>query len=87
MLYFFLQHNSKLDHLEPVVQNLDQNDLDLEIPRFATQGQVIHLTFLLVFQRKIGLDPDTHFFRLPNLNYWCYTEPLKGHGDGKKYEM
>jgi len=36
--------------------NLDQNDLDLETPRFATQDQVIQLTFVLVFQSKIGFD-------------------------------
>lgn len=51
----------------PVVQkfNLDQNNLDLEIPCFVIQDQVIHFT-CVVFQSKIGLyhpDSDTHFFR------------------------
>ena len=44
--------------------NLDQNYLDLEIPFFAIQDQVIPLTFILVFQSNIGLDhpdPDTVF--------------------------
>ncbi len=44
----------------------------LEIPCFAVQDQVTHLTFVLVFQSKIGLDhpdPVTHFFRFPNLDY------------------
>ncbi len=52
--------------------NLDQNDLDLEIPCFAIQDQVINLTLVMVFQSKTGLDhpdPDTHFFRFPNLDY------------------
>ncbi len=35
--------------------NLDQNDLDLEIPCFAVQDLVTHLTFVLVFQSKIGI--------------------------------
>jgi len=36
--------------------NLDQNDPDLEIPFFPIQDQVIHLTFMPVFQSNIGLD-------------------------------
>ena len=36
--------------------NLDQNNLDLEIPCFAIQDQVISITFVLVFQSNIGLD-------------------------------
>ncbi len=28
-------------------------------------------------------DPDTQFFRFPNMDYQCSTEPLKGHGDEK----
>jgi len=46
--------------------NLDQNDPDLEIPIFPIQDQVIHLTFMPVFQSNIGLDhpdPDTHSFQ------------------------
>ncbi len=49
--------------------HLDQNNLDLEIPYFAIQDQLIHFTFGLVFQSNIGLDhpdPDTNFSRLPN---------------------
>ncbi len=53
--------------------NLDQNDLDLEIPCFAIrEDQVTHVSFVLFFQSKIGLDhpdPDTHFFRFSNLDY------------------
>ncbi len=29
-------------------------------------------------------DPVTHFFRFPNLDNYCSTKPLTGHGDGKK---
>ena len=44
--------------------NLDQNDLNLEIPFLANQDQVILLTFVPVFQSDIGLnhlDHDTNF--------------------------
>jgi len=56
--------------------NLEQNNLDLEFPCFATQfqDQAIHLTCLLGLQSKLGLDlpdPHTHFFRLSNLRYQC----------------
>jgi len=52
--------------------NLDQNDPDLEISFFPIQDQVIHLTFMPVFQSNIGLDhpdPDTQISRLPNPDY------------------
>ncbi len=39
---------------------------------------------LLVFQSKIKLNHNTQFFRLPNLDYYCSMEPLKGHGDWRK---
>ncbi len=29
-------------------------------------------------------DPVTYFFRFPNLDNYCPTKPLTGHGDGKK---
>ncbi len=32
-------------------------------------------------------DPHTHFFRFPNLDYQCSTEPLKAHADGKQTQM
>lgn len=54
--------------------NQDQNDPDLEIKFFAIQYQVIHLTFVPVFQSNIGLDhpdPDILFLRLPNPDYRC----------------
>jgi len=40
---------------------------------FPIQDEVIHLTFMLVFQRNIGLDnsdPDTQFSRSPNPDKW-----------------
>jgi len=49
--------------------NLGENDLDLEIPCFAIQDQVINFTFVPVIQSENGInhpDPDTHFIRLPN---------------------
>ena len=54
--------------------NLDQNYLDLEIPFFAIQDQVILFNFMLVFQSNIELDhphPNTEFSRLSNPDYQC----------------
>ncbi len=42
------------------------------------------------FSKQIGLDhpdPETHFFRFPNLECECFTEPLKGHDDGENNAM
>jgi len=47
----------------------------LEIPFFPIQDQVIHLTFMPVFQSNIGLDhpdPETEFSRLPNPDSQCF---------------
>ncbi len=45
--------------------NLDQNDPGLKILCFAIQDQLIHLTFVLVFQSNIGLDhPDLKLFKI-----------------------
>ena len=46
----------------------------IQIPFFAIQDQVIHLTFMPVFQSNIGLDhpdPDPQFSTLPNSDYQC----------------
>ncbi len=46
--------------------------MDLGIPYFDIQDQETHLTFVPVFQSRIGLDhpdPHTHFFRFSDLDY------------------